>query len=159
MRLGMDLGADDYLTKPFTIPELISAVETRLRKKELLDAVSEKKLENLRASLTLSLPHELRTPLQGILGFSDLLLAGHETMQPGEIADLAGRIHKSASRLHRLIENFLIYAQIELIAYDKEQLEALKNRPAGKVKELLEIHIRQTAEESGRKGDFVVNIG
>ena len=29
LRAGMQLGADDYLTKPFTIPELKSAIESR----------------------------------------------------------------------------------------------------------------------------------
>lgn len=36
MRQGMDLGADDYLTKPFTVPELISAVNARLGRREML---------------------------------------------------------------------------------------------------------------------------
>ncbi|MFN8345797.1 MAG: response regulator [Spirosomataceae bacterium] len=35
-RKGMTLGADDYLTKPYDDVELLSAVETRLRKNELL---------------------------------------------------------------------------------------------------------------------------
>ena len=33
LRKGMDLGADDYLTKPFTRSELLSAIMTRLEKK------------------------------------------------------------------------------------------------------------------------------
>ena len=36
IRRGMTLGADDYLTKPFTEMELLEAVETRLRKNDLL---------------------------------------------------------------------------------------------------------------------------
>ena len=32
MRLGMNLGADDYLTKPFLAPELLSAIEARLKR-------------------------------------------------------------------------------------------------------------------------------
>lgn len=35
-RKGMDLGADDYLTKPFSGTELLSSVESRLKKIELL---------------------------------------------------------------------------------------------------------------------------
>lgn len=37
LRKGMNLGADDYLTKPFDDSELLDAVETRLRKSETLN--------------------------------------------------------------------------------------------------------------------------
>src|SRR6185312_5037344 len=45
VRQGMRLGADDYLTKPFTAGELISAVNTRLAKQAAVQRRSEKKLE------------------------------------------------------------------------------------------------------------------
>ena len=35
-RYGMDLGADDYITKPFTKDELLSAIATRLAKQEVV---------------------------------------------------------------------------------------------------------------------------
>ena len=35
IRKGMNLGADDYLTKPFDDTELLNAIETRLRKQEV----------------------------------------------------------------------------------------------------------------------------
>jgi CRP-like cAMP-binding protein len=38
MRKGMELGADDYITKPFTGTELLSAIESRLKKTELIRA-------------------------------------------------------------------------------------------------------------------------
>jgi DNA-binding response OmpR family regulator len=33
-RMGMELGADDYITKPFTTTELLGAVKTRLKKQQ-----------------------------------------------------------------------------------------------------------------------------
>jgi DNA-binding response OmpR family regulator len=36
VRHGMELGADDYLTKPFAVKELLSAIESRLKRQELM---------------------------------------------------------------------------------------------------------------------------
>src|SRR3954454_11395138 len=36
-RKGMEMGADDYITKPFDDSELLSAVEARLKKLELIE--------------------------------------------------------------------------------------------------------------------------
>lgn len=44
IRKGMDMGADDYLTKPFEEDELLSAVESRLAKASIL-AMREKELD------------------------------------------------------------------------------------------------------------------
>jgi CheY-like chemotaxis protein/CRP-like cAMP-binding protein len=45
VRKGMDLGADDYITKPFSEDELISAIESRLAKASILKDIREKKEE------------------------------------------------------------------------------------------------------------------
>ncbi len=42
VRKGMDLGADDYITKPFEEEELLSAIESRLAKAEILKDLREK---------------------------------------------------------------------------------------------------------------------
>jgi two-component system, NtrC family, response regulator AtoC len=38
IRAGMNLGADDYITKPFTLDELLESVRTRLRRAEELES-------------------------------------------------------------------------------------------------------------------------
>ncbi|KGL62497.1 response regulator [Polaribacter sp. Hel1_85] len=45
VRKGMDLGADDYITKPFNEEELISAIESRLAKAAILKDQREQKEE------------------------------------------------------------------------------------------------------------------
>jgi CRP-like cAMP-binding protein/CheY-like chemotaxis protein len=46
-RKGMELGADDYLTKPFTGTELLNAVDSRLKKMDLLKEEFSPGLESL----------------------------------------------------------------------------------------------------------------
>ncbi len=47
MRKGMEMGADDYLTKPFDDVELLNAIESRLQKKERQQDFYSKSLESL----------------------------------------------------------------------------------------------------------------
>src|SRR5215469_255490 len=125
MRHGMELGADDYLPKPFTIDALYGAVDARLKKLQTVRQEAEKKLADLRDNISLMLPHELRTPLNGILAYGEILAAEAATLPPQEVAEMGKVIHDSGKRLERLIENFLIYAQIELLGTDPQKLSAL----------------------------------
>jgi CRP-like cAMP-binding protein len=47
LRKGMEMGADDYLTKPFDDMELLNAIESRLKKKEIQLAFYSKSLDRL----------------------------------------------------------------------------------------------------------------
>ena len=62
-RQGMELGADDYIEKPFTTEELLASVRSRLRVRSIIRQESAQRLESLRSSITHALPHEFRTPL------------------------------------------------------------------------------------------------
>ena len=46
-RRGMEMGADDYITKPFDDEELIRAIESRLKKSDMLKKEFSKNLEGL----------------------------------------------------------------------------------------------------------------
>src|SRR5437667_12526490 len=125
MRRGMELGADDYLTQTFTHKELMAAVNTRLEKQAELQPPSDKKLNELRGNITLALPHELRTPLNGIMGLASLMMDDYAKLPPEEVLESARYIHESALRLHRLIENFLVFSQLELLASESKKIETL----------------------------------
>lgn len=122
VRRGMELGADDYLTKPFSQKELKAAVAARFEKQAEVQRQTDKRLDELRGSLTLALPHELRTPLNGILGLASILVEDYATCSPAEVLATAQDIHTSAQRLHHLIENFLVYSQIQVLVMEKKLL-------------------------------------
>ncbi|MCC7451969.1 MAG: response regulator [Anaerolineae bacterium] len=114
MRRGMELGADDYLTKPFTADELLAAIAARLTKHELVMKQADTRLDLLRQSIALALPHELRTPLTHLIGFSELLVEGIEQMNLDEIMESARTINHASQRLHRLTEKFMVYMNLEM---------------------------------------------
>ncbi len=110
-RKGMALGADDYLEKPCTKDELLEAIAFRLGKQEAIEQHIADKMEALRSSIALALPHELQTPLSGIMGLSELLMLHSEELIHTEVYEYAHGIHRSAERLHRLIQNYLLYSK------------------------------------------------
>lgn len=71
MRFGMNLGADDYLTKPFEEGELLDAVSSRLRKSDFLKKEIKRNLKGISTFLeqaseypdleSLTKDHELKT--------------------------------------------------------------------------------------------------
>ena len=158
MRHGMELGADDYLPKPFTIDELFAAVEARLRKAQALRQEAEKKLADLRDSISLMLPHELRTPLNGILAYGEILAAEAATLAPKEIAEMGQVIHSSGKRLERLIENFLIYTQIELLGTDAHQISALRQKHTPCPAKVVEERARLQARTANRIEDLALDL-
>lgn len=158
MRQGMELGADDFLTKPFHAAELLATVRTRLRKREILDQAVQQNIEQLRENIMMALPHELRTPLNVILGFSDLLVADAGIMDAEHIAEMSRHINSSAMRLYRLIENFLIYTHTEIMLTDKRQLDFVKRNFAIFPKVTIEHSARQRADLYDRVGDLELEI-
>jgi two-component system sensor histidine kinase/response regulator len=125
MRHGMNLGADDYITKPFSADELLRAIATRLDRYAAATRQSEQRMADLRKSIAHSLPHELRTPLTQMMGYSELLMTSVEDVDVSNFVESLRNINLSAIRMHRLVENFLFYSQLEVIRADPKLQKAL----------------------------------
>jgi signal transduction histidine kinase len=154
----MELGADDYLPKPFTTDALYAAVDARLKKAQTVHDEAERKLAHLRDNISLMLPHELRTPLNGILAYGEILAADADKLKPGEIAEMGHVIHQSGKRLERLIENFLIYSQLEVIAADPKNVNALRLGRTDHPVALIEKHALAQAALAERSQDLTCEL-
>jgi two-component system sensor histidine kinase/response regulator len=158
VRKGMTEGADDYLIKPFSLNDLLAAVQTQLAKHQRLVETSEKKLTELRNNISMALPHEFLTPLHTILGNANVLISQRSELSSDDIMRIGSVIGKSGSRLHRLTENFIIYTQIEILATQKTEIEALRNNQIPESLHLIDSIARHRARVYNRLSDISTNL-
>ena len=158
MRHGMELGADDYLPKPFKVDELYATVNARLRKVQTVRDQAEKQLTLLRSQISLMLPHEMRTPLNGIISNAEMLAESAATLSSHDVAEMSKEICQSGQRLERLIENFLIYAQLEIVASDTESIHRLRSAATSRPAEIVRAAATAQAEKAGRLNDLLLDL-
>jgi two-component system sensor histidine kinase/response regulator len=137
---GFELGAQDYVTKPFDSRELLVRVRTHLKLKDSLEKlekfnklleekviertqqlkVANEKLEvtniklleldKAKTGFLNLISHEIRTPLNGILGPLELLKGNVEI---GEIGELVEMLDTSVRRLERFTLDALLITRLK----------------------------------------------
>lgn len=113
IRQGMELGADDYLTKPFTYKELQKAIEARLKRHEKLMGEYATLKHELDTTVFASYYHEFNTPLHGILGGLNLLINAKNSFSEAQSHELTKSILKSGLRLNHSLANLMLYEEIK----------------------------------------------
>ncbi len=126
IRRGMNLGADDYLTKPFTHAEILEAVRSRLDKKIaqdlktqaqldfLLGAVAEaQEKQRLKSRLVAMFSHEFRNPLSSVLLSSNILRKYEGQLTPERKTQHLDRIDSSIHLLIQMLDDMLLVAELE----------------------------------------------
>lgn len=128
IRMGMNLGADDYITKPFDIQDLVNAVKSRISKQEKTLSTLNKRYDDLKQSLHRTIPHEIRTPLNTILGYSEYLIknVGSNTLEKN--TEMLEFIYSDAKRLQKMFENFIFLSKVEAYHTNPDDLRTLRNK-------------------------------
>ena len=168
---GFELGAVDYIIKPFQYQEVLARVKTHLTIQQLRKSLESKNadleaalarerlmLDELRLSLSLSLPHELRTPLTVILGFSSFLTNAEQFPDKEHVLEYGNAIYRNGLRLHRLVENALLYANLKLIKYTSHDMLLSQRDQPHNIKRILRSVALQRAKETERQEDLVMAI-
>ncbi len=109
-REGMNLGADDYITKPFNTTHLLETVQKRIA---LAEKRNEVQLVTTRANAfnifcTIS-SHEYLTPLNSIINFAEILVAENVGVLPKRSINLLQHIEYSGKKLYRVTRKLFWY--------------------------------------------------
>ncbi len=116
---GFKLGAVDYIIKPFNKDEILVRISTHLRlkasEKMLIQKNEELKMLNSQKDKFFSIiAHDLRGPLSGLVGLSEILCNELPKLPQEEAMDLLSSIRESADKLSKLLDNLLQWSRVQI---------------------------------------------
>ncbi|MBK9745144.1 MAG: response regulator [Chloroflexi bacterium] len=151
IRLGMAQGADDFLTKPFSVPELLRVIKVRLDKRARRQSLLNKAIDELRLNITTALPHELRTAIMIIEGYTYLVLDDAQHIDPVQ-REMIESIQANAMRLRFMAEKYLWYLTTQM------QVGRNSDRIMSDIGLLGANRARAVAERMHREDDLVSSL-
>jgi two-component system, sensor histidine kinase and response regulator len=158
LRKGMNLGANDFILKPIDIDDFVKAVQVRLEEVDQRKNESQRVIDELSESITRALPHELRTPMTGILGLAELLKSQAKEMTSEEIKDLAQSLFDSALRMNQTLEKFWVHTQCLLLPNDQVKLSASRQRGSKEAQNIIRRVAEDIASSYKRSTDLVLKL-
>lgn len=153
---ALDAGADDFLPKPINNLELIARLRSLLRIKTLHDQLKSSRdelqeknrrlmdLQNMRDSLTQMIVHDMKNPLTGIMGCTELLLNMPE-MATDKSVTILRKIEESSSAMLKMITDMLDVSRME------ENKVKLRMQPFH-VSELFEANVNEFSYMMSKNG-------
>jgi two-component system, sensor histidine kinase and response regulator len=127
IRKGMSLGADDYITKPFTRLELLGAIQSRLDKQAAFEHKHQAQVDDLHEALTQEherrrlttklvamFSHDFRTPLAVIRASTSMLRDYGQRMDADRQNTHFSRVEASVNQLLQMLDDMLVVAQMEI---------------------------------------------
>ncbi len=125
---AFEAGGADYITKPFYEAEVLARVRVQLdlrrqhvflenlvlrRTSELMEAQRRLRIwDDAKNQWLNQLSHEMRTPLTGIIGITELLFS--DLSPESDIHDLRHDYNQSVQRITKLIDDALLLTQIDV---------------------------------------------
>ncbi|MGE5351882.1 MAG: sensor histidine kinase, partial [Acidobacteriota bacterium] len=120
--------------------------------------VLEKKLDDLISNITTYIPHELRTPLVSIMGFTQIMTDEFDTLSKDDMKFMLGNIDKSSRRLYRTIEKFIDFAALECLSKNRKMRLELEERNLHAHTKTIKETVTSMAVKEGRNDDLHASI-
>ena len=151
VRAGMNLGADDYLTKPFLAKELFDVIESRLERRE---AIRNKKIEQLEPLRKKIVCQGLLTPIQSLVNTSELVLKYFDDYDKEEIINYIKSVKNSSIKLERAAKNIILFESLKLAKHDPDVKAGFLNGCTENVHDLIKESVIKVANLYNRELDL-----
>ncbi len=122
-------------------------------KKELLN-----QMEELRVNLATAIPHEIRTPINTILGSSAFMRDHLADIDCEDAHEMLQDIYSSAQRLQRLFENYQNYSRLSITATQADEIAKIRAARSTSVKLFIESIARYRVDAAGRTQDLRASV-
>lgn len=126
VRKGMGLGADDYLTKPFSHTELLNTISARLERKKVYEQTAERQFNalsqalqhvqgrpSLQGRITTMLSHDLRGLVTAVLSSAGLLKKYRDRMTNEQQNRHIDRIEGASYQIIHMLDDIFLSAELE----------------------------------------------
>ena len=113
-RQGMTLGADDYITKPFTQSDILDAIAARMQRLRPLRERILALLADRRVVAQANWANELLPPFNGIMGGLEMIEEAADYIKPAELKDLLKIIRTNAHQQFALSRKLALHYELEL---------------------------------------------
>ena len=80
------------------------------------------KVDSAKTTLLRTMGHELKTPLNAILGFSDLMATLADNLTPAQVREYAGLVHQGGNNLLKIINQIMDLTKISAGRYDLRRM-------------------------------------
>ncbi len=157
-REGMISGVDDYITKPFDIDLLIKSIKSRLYSHKKRKESESIKFKALQHNISFAIPHELLTPLNGIIGLSSLMKDPEMEISQKEVIDFSTGIFESGHRLLSTVQKFIYYTEIELLLNNDVKKALLRKEITKKGECELNEQCVNISQKFNRESDLELHI-
>ncbi len=131
MRQGMDLGAEDFIVKPFTEDQVLQSIRARLEKKSLLDELD---------AFAHTVAHDLKNPIAVVSMRAQLLRTLWDTADDAKLLQQVIELDKNTTRLNSIVDELLLLAGVrrQTVQPQRVEMAAVVQEAFGRIENLIQ---------------------